>query len=343
MTDRATVVDCERHPVVGSLDDLVPHMATGWAERVRRSEFRLPPPVPHPGVDLEPGPLTGGEDPARVAATIPAEVAAVILVPAQVMPSAGWLDGALAAAFASAVNDHLIERWLPADPRFRLAIGLAPHDADLAARELRRIGSTAGVVAAAMPLGNVSMGATHHHPVYEAACDLGLPLIVHPSGVEGQVLGAPALGGCGPRTPEETFSLLPQVAAANIAGIVFDGVFERFPTLKVAFAGYGWEWAPPILWRLDQEWRNLRYAVPWLTRPPSDYVADHVRLIVDGATPAADRLGEMAAMLPDGVLLYGSDAPFRDASPDESLRPLPESMRARVGHENAASTFGTRL
>ena len=337
------MVDCERHALVASLDDLLPHMPAAWAERVTRSEFRLPPPGPHPGVDLEPRPVDGGSDPAEVSAAIPPEVERVVLVPAQVMPSAGWLDHRLSAVFASAVNDHLAATWLPADTRFRLAIALAPHDAALAAGEVGRMAGVPGTVAACMPMSATALGHQHHYPIYEALCDAGLPLIVHPSGTEGQVLGAPALGGSGPRTPEETFSLLPQVAASNVASLVFDGVFERFPGLTVIVAGHGFEWAPPFLWRADQEWRNLRTAVPWLTRPPSAYVADHVRFVVDAATTADAGGWEMAAMLPPQVLLYGSDAPFGGADGAERLASAPDGLREGIAHGNAVATFGARL
>ncbi len=197
-----------------------------------------------------------------------------------------------------------------------------------------------GVVAAAMPLIAVAMGHEHYHPIYRALAERGLPLIVHPGGSEGEVLGAANIGGTGPRTPEETYTLLPQVAQANLTSLVFNGVFELFPDLRVVFAGWGFEWAPTLMWRADAEWRGLRVVVPWLTRPPSEVIADHVRFVVDGAASAL-RPGawEHAALLPDHVLLYGSDAPFNPADAATWLAGAPDALRPRVGRDNAAALF----
>ncbi|MBM3679535.1 MAG: hypothetical protein FJW96_16915, partial [Actinobacteria bacterium] len=284
----------------------------------------------------------GGTDPVAVAASLPAAIDRALLVAAQAMPTPGWLDHGLAAAFVEAVNRHLVDRWLPADPRFRLAIALSPHQAPLAVREIERHAGVAGVAAAAMPLIAVAMGHEHYHPVYRALSERGLPLLVHPGGSEGEVLGAAAIGGTGPRTPEETFTLLPQVAQANLASLVFNGVFELFPELTVVFAGWGFEWAPTLVWRADSEWRGLRVAVPWLRRPPSEVIAEHVRFVVDGAASAL-RPGtwEHAALLPESALVYGSDAPFDAVGPEERLALAPAGLRERIA-ENAVSLFGAR-
>jgi predicted TIM-barrel fold metal-dependent hydrolase len=334
------VIDCSLHPLVEQLDDLLPFMDEAIGLRVTQSEFRLPHASPHPGVDVEAASVGAGTDPVAVAASLGPEIERAILIPAQAMPTPGWLDHELAAAFVSAVNAYLVDRWLPADERFRLAIALSPHQPRLAVAEIERHDGVAGIAAAAMPLIAVAMGHEHYHPIYAALAERGLPLIVHPGGSEGEVLGAASIGGTGPRTPEETFALLPQVAQANVGSLVFNGVFDLFPDLTVVFAGWGFEWAPTLCWRVDAEWRGLRVAVPWLTRAPSEVIADHVRFVVDGAASAL-RPGawDHAALLPEHVLLYGSDAPFNRVGADEWLAAAPDTLRARVAHDNAAALF----
>jgi uncharacterized protein len=334
------LIDCSLHPLVERLDDLLPYLDEAMALRVTQSEFRLPHASPHPGVDVEAATLAGGSDPHAVAAALPPGLEQAILVPAQAMPTPGWLDHELAAAYVSATNAYLVHRWLPADPRFRLAIALSPHQAHLAVAEIERHDGAEGIAAAAMPLIAVAMGHEHYHPIYAALAERALPLIVHPGGSEGEVLGAANIGGTGPRTPEETYALLPQVAQANVGSLVFNGVFDLFPDLKVVFAGWGFEWAPTMMWRADSEWRGLRVAVPWLTRPPSAVIADHVRFLVDGAASAL-RPGawDHAGLLPDHLLLYGSDAPFNRVGADEWLAAAPETLRPKVAHGNAAAVF----
>jgi predicted TIM-barrel fold metal-dependent hydrolase len=138
--------------------------------------------------------------------------------------------------------------------------------------------------------------------------------------------------------------LLPQVAQANIASAIYDGVFTRFPDLKLVFAGFGFDWAMPLIWRADMEWRALRIDVPWVTEPPSEYVRRSIRFVVDdlGAGPA-DQVSTIAGLAPEGVLLYGSDQPFSDASAGDVLAGIPDEQRDAVAYGNAEDTFGSRL
>lgn len=336
----ATLVDCERHAVVTDVGDLVPHLDAASALRLTQGEFKLPPLGPHPGVEIEGRTLEGAGDPARAAAALGPDVAAALLVPSQPLTSSGWLNHKIAQTFASAVNDHVLASWIPADDRFRLALAVQPHDPEMAAEEIRRVGAHPKVAAVSLSLIRVNMGQRHYHPIYAAASELGLPVIVHPGGFEGSVVGPAELGGVGPYTAEEGFSLIPQMAMANLSSIVYDGVFERFPDLKVVFAGFGFAWAVSLLWRADAEFRNLRIEVPWLTRPPSEYVAEHVRFVVDGAGEVPSDIGwRLAEMLPESLLLYGSDAPFLTRSPGEALAGMPEALAGGVLAGNARATF----
>jgi len=333
-----SLIDCERHVLVPSLADLACHLDRSWRHRMLAGEFALPPAGPHPGVQIE-GARTEAESPEEVAAGIEPDVERVLLVPSQALVTSGWLNHTMAAVFSAAANDHVLERWPQADPRFRVAIAVGSHDGELAAKEIRRVGGHPAVAAVCMSLVAVNMGQRHYHAIYEAATELGLPVIVHPGGFEGTVVGPAVLGGVGPRTPEENFALLPQIAMANVASLVYDGVFERFPQLQVVFAGFGFSWAVPLLWRTDAEWRGLRVEVPWLTRSPSEVVADHVRFVIDGASELNPGAWRLAEMLPPGSLLYGSDAPFVSTPAAQVLAGAPEELRAAIAAGNARATF----
>jgi predicted TIM-barrel fold metal-dependent hydrolase len=334
------LVDCEHHVIVGSFDDVEPYLPDGWRVRMREGEFTIPRPGPHPGTELE-ARAVAGADAAAAAAALAPDLTHAVLVASQPLASQGWLGHRMSAVFAAAVNDHVIAQWLPADPRFRFAISVSAHDGQMAADEIRRLGSHPAAVAVSFSPIAVNLGQRHYEPIYAAASDHGLAVIVHPGGFEGNVVGPAALGGVGPRTPEEVFCLLPQVAMSSVSSLVFEGVFERHPGLRVVFAGFGFAWAPIVVWRMDSEWRGLRVEVPWLARSPSQVVAEHIRFVVDGAVERDNGGQRLAAMLDPSALIWGSDVPFAGGG-TASLAAVPPALRGRIGGANALETF-TRL
>lgn len=337
MTPHA-VIDCEHHVIVERLEDLAPYLPAGWLARLSMGEFAMPRPGPHPGAELEAGPLPGGGDPAQASAGLAPETTHAVLIPSQPLVSSGWLGARMAAVFSSAVNDFVADRWLAADSRFRFAITVAPHDGEAAAAEIRRLGSHPGAVGVCFSPIQVNLGQKHYRPIFEAAAEHDLAVIVHPGGFEGNVVGPAALGGVGPRTPEDTFCLLAQVAMSAISSLVFDGTLEQFSQLRVVLAGFGFGWAPPVIWRMDSEWRGLRIEVPWLTRAPSEVIGDQVRFVVDAAVERGSGTWMMAEMLPENSLVYGSDVPFAGGGTGV-LDGCEDELRSRILGPNALDAF----
>jgi predicted TIM-barrel fold metal-dependent hydrolase len=129
--------------------------------------------------------------------------------------------------------------------------------------------------------------------------------------------------------------------------MIFEGTFERYPRLKVVFAEYGFAWVPSLLWRMDQTWQSARRAVPWVKRPPSEYVADHVRFttepVIEFATPEYRNL-TLHGMAAERTLLFSSDYPHWDCDdPSLVLKGVSSELRERIFRQNAAETFGGRL
>ena len=248
-----------------------------------------------------------------------------------------------AAAQASAINDVFIEEWLPADPRFRYSLAVTPNDPELGAREIRRVGDRPGVVQVLMPSGaRIPYGQRVFHPIYAAAAERGLPVAIHP-GTEGVgVSGAPTAAGY-PSSYLEWHTGLVGSFLAHLISLVTEGVFVKFPELKFVLVEGGVCWLPPLLWRLDKNWKGLRIETPWLERPPSHYAHEHIYLttqpIEEPENPA--HFKAMLDMFPaDRMLMFSTDFPHWDGdTPDFTGRLLPKELLPRVMSETARELY----
>ena len=90
----------------------------------------------------------------------------------------------------------------------------------------------------------------------------------------------------------------------------------------------GFSWVPHIMWRSDQQWRELRSEVPWLRRRPSDVIREHIRFATQPIEEMTARQfnGIVEQMESDELLLFSSDYPNRT-----STRPSARSPAACQG------------
>jgi predicted TIM-barrel fold metal-dependent hydrolase len=209
--------------------------------------------------------------------------------------------------------------------------------------EIGRIGHLPGVVAVYMPLLNIPMGQKHYYPIYEAAEQAGLPILIHPTGTEGGFPTAVAFAGGTPSTYIERHTNFPEIAMSAITSCVFEGVFYRFPGLKLLAAEFGFSWLPHLLWRMDQNWRQFRKEVPWVKVDPSVTVLDHIRLtsqpIEEPEKP--EYLHTILEMIhAERTLLFSTDYPHWDNDfPAHTLSNVSPQLRNRIFFENAAELF----
>lgn len=251
-----------------------------------------------------------------------------------------------AVALATAFNDYFLHEFVDIDDRFKLAMVVAAHDPTAAAAEIRRIGKYPGVVAVFLPLLNIMMGNRHYYPIYEAAEELGLPILIHPTGTEGGFPTAVSFAGGIPSTYIERHTLFPQIGISAITSLVFEGVFYRFPGLKLLAAEFGISWLPHFLWRMDQNWHQFRKEVPWVKSQPSETVIQHVRFtsqpIEEPARP--EYLDSILDMIKaDSTLIFSTDYPHWDNDfPLQTLTRLSSDRRKRIFFENAAELFRLR-
>jgi predicted TIM-barrel fold metal-dependent hydrolase len=273
-------------------------------------------------------------------------IEAGVLIPLQPVTVGGWTYPDEAAWFVSAWNELMRDRWLSADRRFHLSMVVSPLDPALAAKEIKRFGETPGVVGILLPILNIPFGQRHYYPIFEAAQEAGLPIIQHTSGGFDYV-GVTQFAGGLPTHFAERYSLFHQIGQTHLTTMIFEGVFERFPGLKVVFVEYGWTWLAPLLWRMDATWKSARRHHPWMKKSPTEYVLDHVRLTTEPALecPNPEWLRQTIEMMHgDKVLMFSTDYPHWDSEePTTVLKGVPDAAKRAILRDNAVDFYGKRL
>ncbi|MEM7798643.1 MAG: amidohydrolase family protein [Chloroflexota bacterium] len=249
-----------------------------------------------------------------------------------------------ASALCQAHNDWMLDTWLTYDPRFRGSLIVAPQDPTGAAAEIRRVGDREEFVQVLVSSGSYRpYGNPVYHPIWEAAAEVGLPVAIHLGGHGGMNYNPIS---CGPTTYFwETHALLAQNGQTQMASLIVQGVFEKWPSLKFLIIECGVAWAAPILWRLDADWKALRKETPWVKRLPSEYFRDHIRLASQPLERPKHRehlLAVLEAIDGKHTLMFASDYPHWDFD-DPNLLAIPKDWRENVFHNNALDFYGDRL
>ena len=253
----------------------------------------------------------------------------------------------LAAAIARAVNDWTLDTWVRPFSCYKGSILVAQQDPAQAVAEIDRLGEDPGMVQVLMgSASEAPFGRRTFHPIYEACVRHGLPLALHMGG-EGTGMSSPATAVGHPTTYFEWYGSLPQSYMAHIMSMVTEGVFERFPSLKVVLYDGGVFWLPHVMWRFDKNWKAQRSETPWVKQPPSRYILDHFYSTTYPleAAPQPTFLHQVLDMIEaERTLLFSSSYPnWELGDPWDMIRDVPESLLERVMVENARAVYGPRL
>jgi predicted TIM-barrel fold metal-dependent hydrolase len=350
------VIDACVHHQWGSLEDVLPYMSRGWQEFVSQPSsvpgptkyIDVLPTVPYrrPLGDFLPG--AAARNPEDVAAGLfdnnPIE--RVVLSYGDAMFAPGRVNPYLAREVTRATNDWTVERWLDVDDRFSALILVPNQNPADAVAEIERLGDDrrmVGVLIAANSL-NKPLGHPVYHPIYEAAARRDLPVVLHSGGDALRETLTHTMAGGIPSSHAEYAVFAPQAIAAHLASFVAQGVFAKYPTLRLLIVGAGAAWLAPILWRFDNDYSAYRREVPWLTRQPSEVIRDHVRISTYPFDVAPDparlvRYLEAIGGLEE-LLVYASGYPNWDTDmPDAIAATLPEAWHRRVFRDNALDFF----
>ena len=148
------------------------------------------------------------------------------------------------------------------------------ENAEFAVTEIeRRADDPAFVQIMISPRSSDPLGHRRYWPIYAAAERCGKPLALHVAGYSG---GHPSTGSGWPTYYIQEHYAMVDGMQNTLASLVFEGVLERFPKLKIVMIEGGFAWMPALCWRMDKHWERMRAETPHLKRPPSEYVREHV-------------------------------------------------------------------
>jgi uncharacterized protein len=246
----------------------------------------------------------------------------------------------MAAAFAKAVNDWVAREWLDKDKRLRASIVVPMQNTDYAVAEIERCAPDKRFVQVlVLAMGEAPLGRREYWPVYEAAQRHGLPIGIHAGSSYRHAVTS--LGW--PSWYVEDYCANAQGFQAQVASLVCEGVFVKYPKLKVVLIESGVTWLPAFLWRLSKFWRGVRAEVPWVDRSPSEIVRNHVRLTIqpfDGPDDPKAVAQLIDHLQSDDMLLFSSDFPHWQFDGDDIMPAgIPEKLHGKILRDNALATY----
>lgn len=352
-SNRLAVIDSDIHPAVKSLADLRPYLSNRWWEYANTYGFRRK----HGSATVEPYPKSAPlasrrdawpEDGGRPGSSLelmqtqyldPAGVEVGILGP--LGPTGqGDLNLDFSAAMARATNEWQREAWTKRDKRLRSAIVVPYEDGVASAAEIERLGADMSyaqvfcLTRSSEPLGN-----RRYWPIYEAAQRYNLPVAFHVFGTSGH----PVTGAGWPSYYIEEGAGHSTSCQTAVTSLVMEGVFERYPKLKVVMVEGGFAWLPALCWRLDKLFERMRSEVPHLKRRPSEYIREHIWVSTQPMEEPENRRHVLEVM--DWIgwdrLLFASDYPHWDF--DDPFRAFPAGVtpdqHRRVCAENGKAVY----
>jgi len=258
-------------------------------------------------------------------------------------------------AGVEAYNNFLFEEFCAPDPNRLIGLAQIPSlGIDVAVDALRKAAARGakGVIISNWPAGGDALS-RDDDPFWAAAVDEGMPVSVHiniisrrqraaarkAAAKRGNVLydmsseaaRAKAIGGM-----SHVFSM----CAGSITQVLFTGVFERFPDLRMCWIETGVGWLPHFIESLDDRyWRNRRWGDLPISEPPSFYwYRNNAASFITDRSGIALRhaVGVDNMMWSSDYPHHGNDWPYSRKVIADTMGHIPAEERAKIVGGNAA-------
>jgi predicted TIM-barrel fold metal-dependent hydrolase len=211
----------------------------------------------------------------------------------------------LASRIVSLQNERLAELCASKPDRFAAFAALTLQAPDLAVQELETAVRKQGLKGAAIggTVNGEAFSDPKFHPVWAKAEELDAPLFIHPTGIPEL---AKKLAGNGFLTNTIGYPLETTIALSHL---IFEGIFDRFPKLKV-IAAHGGGYLPSYADRSDHGClASPKSCNPniQLRKQPSDYLR---QIYFDSVVFTPEAIRHLVAQVGVGQVVLGSDNPY---------------------------------
>ena len=257
----------------------------------------------------------GGFDPRTRLGVLDAEgIDAAVLYPGLALSLPAIHDPELAVASCRIYNDWIAE-FCAADRRRLFGVAALPlQDPGAAVAEARRAvceRGLRGVFCRPNPL-NGTLRQLHDEafePVWAALEELDVPLAFHPAGLWDMPGTSRAMAGLmAPGTHHAVILFFDNYM--TLANLVYGGVLERHPRLRVGVLECGGGWIAHWMDRLDEFAESYGWQLGHLRLRPSEYVRRQAWISFD---PGEHTMGALTRFLAADHMIWASDFPHSDA------------------------------
>jgi len=251
-------------------------------------------------------------------------------------------DKALLAAACRAENDWLADFCGAHPDRMGACALIDVHDIDWAVSELQRCRRN-GHVAAIIPIypgEEINYSHPRYEPLWAAAVDQQMPISLHVLTNHDGPYGVPFSRVSYAR--RATADAWPRL---TIADMLFAGVFDRHPEVRVESSENEGGWMPYFMWQLDWIYDNRilkrRQQSP-IERRPSEYLRENIYLSLIYDRPMIEQRHTFGV----DRIMWGSDYPHEQSTHPRSqaflaelMHGVPESEVRKMVQTNAIEFF----
>ena len=137
----------------------------------------------------------------------------------------------------------------------------------------------------------------------------------------------------------------PAETIMQFVGLMYGGIPERFPKLRVAFLECGTGWVPYWMERMDEEWEKRgKVETPLCKQKPSEYIIHGNWFFA--TEPEEEMLPYVIERIGEDKIIFGSDYPHWDSmfpnvvSTIRGRKDISHTARENILEKNPSRLYG---